>query len=519
MEVCLGDVPFSNNVPCDEISYKREEASKEANARRDSPKGVGGKARASTAWPRGQANGPTRSHAATALRMTRDAGQKATKKRASLLTSRRGEILSPGAYRLRVRQIASFLLFWALAGACHAQSGAVVCRDGIGNFEAISPTGVSVQVRAARSEGFARRACEGALLWEKSKALIASGVTEMDVDAFGIDLGLGSPVATFQVKKSQAECCMTLQIYSLRKPPKLVRSITGGTFFSTADTDLDGQVEIWTNDTASLDGFERRAFGGPYSAPTVVLRFVQGRLLDVGSEFQGYFDGEIARVRSGLDPEELREFKNSSGRLAPTAYFSAEDLHRSQKLERTKERVLQIVWAYLYSGREQEAWKSLAELWPPADFDRIREAIISARDRGIRAQVDGVSEKVSSGAEKNPVVFDARTLRVVQASGMLAGEHFEGERIEGKRTDIVLPAAILIGHKPVEGRTDDTLPDSGLMLDLVIDSAGKVRSAASTNPLFDSPLKDATTSWKFVPAFRSERPIASEIYLIITPKR
>jgi hypothetical protein len=32
-------------------------------------------------------------------------------------------------------------------------------------------------------------------------------------------------------------------------------------------------------------------------------------------------------------------------------------------------------------------------------------------------------------------------------------------------------------------------------------------------------LKDATTSWKFVPAFRTERPIASEIYFIISPKR
>ena len=427
--------------------------------------------------------------------------------------------VSPGLCLMNARQIFSFVLFWAIAGACHAQSGAVVCHDGIGNFEAVSLTGVSVQVGAARSQGFARRACEGTLLWEKSKALIASGVTEMDVDAFGIDLGVGSPVATFQVKKAQAECCMSLEIYSLRKPPKLLRTITGGTFFSTADTDLDGQVEIWTNDTASLEGFESRESGGSYSAPTVVLRFVQGRLLDVGSEFQGYFDGEIAKVRSGLDPEELREFKDSDGRLPPTAHFSPEDLRRSEKLERTKEKVLQIVWAYLYSGREQEAWKSMAEMWPPADLDRIREAIISARDRGIRAQVDGVSEKASSGAEKNTGVFDARTLRVVEAAMMLTGQRIQGERIEGKRTDIVLPTPILIGHKPVEGRTDDTLPDSGLMLDLVIDSAGKVRRAGSTDPLFDTSLKDATTSWKFVPAFRTERPIATEIYFIISPKR
>src|ERR1700680_3134980 len=196
---------------------------------------------------------------------------------------------------MNARKIFSFLLFGAIAGACHAQSGAVVCHNGIGNFEAISLTGVSVQVGAASSQGFARRECEGALLWEKSNALIASRVAESDVDAFGIDLGVGSPVATFQVRKAEAECCMTLQIYSLRKPPKLLRTLTGGTFFSTADSDLDGQVEIWKNDTASLEGFEPRQSGERYYAPTVVLRFVQGRLLEVGSEFQGYFDGAIAR--------------------------------------------------------------------------------------------------------------------------------------------------------------------------------------------------------------------------------
>src|SRR5438309_489816 len=166
----------------------------------------------------------------------------------------------------------------------------------------------------------------------------------MDLDAFGIDLGLGLPVATFQMKKANTECCMTLQIFSLRKPPKLLRTITGGSFFSTADSDLDGQIEIWTNDAAALDGFEGAAEGRPDLTPAVALRFVRGQLLDVSSEFQGYFDAEIARVRSELEAADLHDFKNSSGRLLPTAHFSLEDLRRSDRLERTKERVVQIDW-------------------------------------------------------------------------------------------------------------------------------------------------------------------------------
>jgi hypothetical protein len=425
-----------------------------------------------------------------------------------------GIMLVPVWFRGSTREIASLLLFCAIAGACHAQTDAVVCRAGSGSFEAAFPTGVTVQVGAARREGLARRVCEGTLLWDKGRLVVATGVAQLDVDALGIDMGLGPQLVTFQVKRADAECCMTFQIYSLRKPPKLLRTITGGSFFSTADTDLDGQIEIWTNDAAALDGFESPEVGRPELAPTVVLRFVRGRLLDVSSEFQSYFDNEIARVRSELDPQELRDFKNSNGRLLPSAHFSPEDLRHSENLERTKIRVLQIIWSYLYSGREQKAWDSLTELWPPADLDRIRAAILSARARGIRAQVDGVSTKVSSGAQKRTEIFDARTLRTVQP-GMKLSEGGAEQRGLG----ITLPTPILIGHRAPEGQSEETLADSGLLLDLVIDSAGKVRSAESDEPSFDSSLKSATARWKFIPALKDGRAIASRIYFIISPKR
>lgn len=401
-----------------------------------------------------------------------------------------------------------------MAGACRAQTEPVVCHAGSGNFEAASPTGITVQVGAARAEGFARRECEATLLWDKGKVVVTTGVAQMDVDAFGIDLGLGPPVVTLQVKKADAECCMSLQIYSLRKPPKLLRTITGGSFFSTADTDLDGQIEIWTNDAAALNGFENLTADTRNVAPTVILRFERGRLLDVSSEFQGHFDNQIASVRSTLASEALHDFKNSSGRLPPTAHFSAEDLRHSEQLQRTKEKVLQIIWSYLYSGREEEAWSSLAEMWPPADVDRIRAAILNARAKGIRAQVEGVSERVSSGAEKLTEVFDARTMRAVQF-GMKLSEGGAEKRGEG----IKLPAPILIGHKAAEGHSEETLPDSGLLLDLVIDSAGKVRAAESDDPAFDSSLKNSTANWKFIPALRENHAIASRILFIITPKR
>ena len=347
-----------------------------------------------------------------------------------------------------LRGAASLLVFCALASACQAQDHGVVCRNGNGSFEAAFPAGVAVQVGAERREGLATRKCAGTLLWTTQRLEVASAAAEVDVDAFGIDLGLGAPVVTFQQKKTDAECCMTLQIYSLQSPPKLLRTITGGTFFSTADTDLDGQIEIWTNDATVMDGFESPNVGRPEFAPTVVLRFVRGRLLDVGSEFQSYFDGEIAKARSGLDAKSLRDFKESSGRLPPTAHFSPEDLRHSQNLESTKVKVLRIIWAYLYSGREEEAWKVLAEMWPASDLDRIRTAILGVHARGILAQAGGASEGHAphAGVAK---VFDLRT-EVVPASQTPWGRSIRTEN----RTEVIPPAPILIERRAPEGASE-----------------------------------------------------------------
>jgi hypothetical protein len=416
-------------------------------------------------------------------------------------------------FRWGAKAAALALLFCAPACACRAQDHGVVCRDGTGSFEAAFPTGVAVQVGAERREGLATRKCGGTLLWATQKLEVASAAAEMDVDAFGIDLGLGAPVVTLQQKKADAECCMTLQIFSLQRPPKLLRTITGGTFFSTADTDLDGQVEIWTTDAAAINGFESPNVGRPEFAPTVVLRFVRGRLLNVASDFQSYFDGEIAKIRSALDPEAVRDFKSSTGRLAPTAYFSPADLRHSENLERTKTKVLQIIWAYLYSGREEEAWKQLAEMWPPSDFDRIRAAILSARSKGILAQTDGASEGHTphAGVAK---IFDLRT-EIVPNSQTPWGRRIRAE----DRTQVIPPAPILIERRASVGASEADLGLPDLLVEMVIDSAGKVRSAESNQPEFATSLKSEVGRWKFVPAFDTGRAVASHVYMRVSPKR
>ena len=394
----------------------------------------------------------------------------------------------------------SLLLFCVTSSVCLAQVRDVLCAEGDGKFEAEFRGGIRVSVGAARNGELATRACAGTLSWDKQELAVASEASQLDVDGFGVDLGIGVPAVTFQMKKSASDCCMAYQIYPLEKPPHLLRTITGGDFFSSCDTDLDGRVEIWTDDAAAVKGLENLALGELDFVPTLVLRFSHGRLLDVSPEFQAYFDSEIAKVKAGLHSQDLQDFKNSDDRLTSPPSLAAEQLHR---LRITKIKVLEIVWSYLYSGREEQAWRALGEMWPAGDVSRIRTEIWNARARGIRAQTDGESTESSKSRKKHAQIFDA-----------VSRSQSEG------RLEISPPRMILLRRPPVVMAQEQDQTGE-LLLDLVIDSAGKVRSAEPAGKVkwVDPELINAASGWKFIPAFREGRPVASRLRLDVSLKQ
>ncbi len=319
-----------------------------------------------------------------------------------------------------------------------------------------------------------------------------AGATQIDLDAFGIDLGDGVPVAAFQVRKSDTGCCMEYRIFSLEKPPRLLRTITGGEYFSASDIDLDGRVEIWAEDGAAVNGFESLTAGELDTPPEVALRFAHGQLTDVGAEFVPDYDKKIAKLRDAMAAPDLEDFKKSDGRLAEVVTpASAERLRR---LRTVKIKVLEIVWAYLYSGREREAWCQLGEMWPASDVDRIRAAMVKARAAGIHSQADSTSPG-PQGKKKHVPVFDASQPRSDLES---------------------TPTGILLEFQSVAG--EQTRLPAELRLGLLIDSAGKVRSARA--PLGVPPSAVAVTStWKFIPAFKDGRPVACYSRVSVWPKQ
>ena len=379
----------------------------------------------------------------------------------------------------------------------------VLCRDGNANFSATFRTGVTVHIGAAHRGDrttLATRSCAANLTWEKGELAVATDASQVDLDVFGADLGDGVPVAAFQIKESDADCCVEYRIYSLEKTPRLLRTIKGGEFFNASDTDLDGDVEIWTNDAAAVNGFEKLSLS-ELSAPTVVLRLAHGQLRDVSAEFQPYFESEIAKIRAEIPLRDLEAFKNSDGKLAssPTPE-TADALHR---LRMVKIRVLEIVWAYLYSGRDQEAWHSLAEMWPQEDTHRIRAALLETRERGVHGQADVTSAGPTREKKKRAHIFDA-----VSKSGTT------------HKLEVIPPQAILLERPPMP-ESQQGAHETNLLLDLIIDAAGKVRSAEpSEKGKVISPVWiESASSWKFIPALKDGRPVASRLRIFVAPKQ
>jgi len=426
------------------------------------------------------------------------------------------------SYRIKCRLVGMLLLaqlLSALSIFCKAQN--VVCSAGFGSFEANSATGVAVSVGALKETGLARRVCQAKLNWDNKDLLLAPEAWQVDVDLMEVDLGFRSNVVALQLKQAETDPLMRYEIYSLAKPPRKLRTITGGDFSRAADTNLDGQIEIWTHDAGTVDGFE----GIPLSAfdfpPAIALRFEQQRLIDVSSEFSSHFDSQIATLRAQLDPNDLNKFKNSDGKLSSLSHLSWNELHSEQhSLMSTKVEVLEIVWSYLYSGREQEAWRALADLWPSSDFDRIRTGILDARARGIRAEVDGVSSGPKPvRRKKRAIIYDNVTENVTVNKPVVVNQ---GSRVGISQDDMKIfqadtqPRPIFL----TRSRPPDDAPAASLnseaVVDMVIDSAGKVWSIKTAEEP-DKDLIDASAEWKFVPALKDGHPVASRLRLRVTP--
>jgi hypothetical protein len=411
------------------------------------------------------------------------------------------------SWRRKISGIVLGLMLCGCAGVAGAwaQDQGALCDGGSGHY-AGRLEGIDVQVDAGKSGTFAARTCVAGLGWG-GQTLVVADTGQVDIDVLGADLGLGVPVVAFQTRKADDDWRATYAIYSLRKPPQLLRTITGGDFYRARDADFDDRAAIWTRDAAAVNGLDGLTYSDFDFAPTVVLRFDHRKLMDVSSEYRAQYDEQIARVKAQLTPQALSDFRATDGKLADGSM----PWPKLIALRKTKAKVLETVWAYLYSAREQEAWAVLTEDWPAADVERARSAIQNARKNGIEAQVDGVVD---------------------------AGKRRHGGHVTIYNTTGTVPDSLRHDPQdltnPVNMQTLDTIVDRApepiaLMrenlaratesLELVIDAAGKVQSAKLLGGGSDAELLEAAKGWKFIPAYKGGHPVACRNRMNISPER
>ena len=159
--------------------------------------------------------------------------------------------------------------FWPTAVHSQGQAQNITCKNGSGQYSTKFSTGTTVSVSPLRSRGFSKRACAAKLIWNGQETSVASDAAKIGIDVLGADLGFGEPVVAFQIDETGEGTHLSYRILSLKKPPRLLYTIAGADSYSAADTDLDGKVEIWTNDAAVIDGFEKVPRFCPYRGAAI----------------------------------------------------------------------------------------------------------------------------------------------------------------------------------------------------------------------------------------------------------
>lgn len=182
--------------------------------------------------------------------------------------------------------------------------------------------------------------------------------------------GDGQPDAVIEGYSGGVHCCWTYWIVSLGPSPGLLAKIENERGLGFQDLKNDGRIEMVTTD-GGFDYFDDMCHAcSPF--PLVVLRLEGKQLHEVNAEFWSLYRRDIDEARRKLNPDALDRFRRND--------------RTDGNWEETKRLVLTIVLAYFYGGRAEQAWKTLEEMWPPSDLQRIRDLIIQKRGSGFIAE-------------------------------------------------------------------------------------------------------------------------------------
>ncbi len=212
----------------------------------------------------------------------------------------------------------------------------------------------------------------------RARVIAPSGAVVLEEEDFGLKLlaisgrdlnGDSTPELVLETFSGGAHCCWTYVILSLGPRPRVLLRLENQHAFAFDDLDGDGHIDICTYDGA-FGYFDELSYADS-PVPALYLRLAGDTLVDQGPSFQARYDEQIRKARVELTEERRRALRE------------AQSPYQDPNARAAAPYALAIVLAYLYSGREEEAWEALDELWPAHDALRLRGLILQTRESGL----------------------------------------------------------------------------------------------------------------------------------------
>jgi hypothetical protein len=270
---------------------------------------------------------------------------------------------------VRLFYLPCFALLLLLPGA-RAQAPLLSCPSPHSGPQIGKYSGYTVRLVRSSNRGFRCQAFVAAPGGKASPSKAVAKDWALSINALsGSDInGDGKPDLIVQGYSGGAHCCYTYHIISLSEGLPTLREIRNQVPISFVKR-TEGGAEVRTGEGV-FDYFLLPH--GSAVIPKLFLRLDGDQLVDVGGEHVGDYDTLIEKARSELTLDELDKLRKS---------VYSQNMFIDQ-LPAVK-KVLTIVLNYLYSGREDQAWHALDEMWPRSDAERVKKLILERRSRGL----------------------------------------------------------------------------------------------------------------------------------------
>jgi len=204
-----------------------------------------------------------------------------------------------------------------------------------------------------------------------------TGESLLDESAYGIQVSqvipFGQPLQDSIVIQIDGNPD-TVYVVSLGRHPSISATIKNGYGFWLQDGCTPKRWYLWTADAAFQNDPELiDIYHFDLIVPEVALDLANGKLVDVTPLCKPLFDSRIAQIKKQLLPKRLSQFKKRVG--------------STESRNRTKGELLSIAFAYLYTGRSNEARKVVEDFWPNDKRDEIFNWMSHKRAKGITSNL------------------------------------------------------------------------------------------------------------------------------------